>query len=188
MKISDRLERFRRGGTVTRYHTHVLHRPPNDAEHMYGVAIIADQLYLEAYGRPAPRDLLRAALYHDQAEYETGDVPGWIKKLHPKLKEVLVVIEGEIDEKLCTPTVEGELADLMKIADELEHLWTCLDERRLGNTMVDNMFPGGAGRVQKLIEKSAKHPWASVAADVLEDMVQCYQNVGSWACNSLEPS
>lgn len=187
MMLAEKLERFRRGGQVTRYHTHMLHRPPNNAEHSYGVAIIADLIYQRAYNDTTPAALLLAALYHDQAEYETGDTPGWIKKRHPELKRVLKEIESEVEADLGIPGVASdELACLVKVADELEHLWTCLDERRLGNKTVDNMFPNGVARLKKLIEKTDGYTWTAAALEVLLHLASHYKGPDCWTCNSPE--
>lgn len=176
MKFSEKLERLRRGGTVSRYHTHTMLRTPNDAEHMYNVTILVDQIYQQAYGKITPANLLLKALYHDQAEYETGDIPGWVKRRHPELKSLLTGIESKIEDELSIPTPNGELGGLIKVADDLEHLWTCFDERRLGNHMFEDMFTSEAARIEKrILETSSKfYLWTDVVMDILGDLIHSY--------------
>ena len=177
-KLSEKLERFRRGGTVTRYHTHNLLKPPNDAEHQYNVAVIADQIYRAAYGRVPHVELFTSALYHDQAEYETGDIPGWVKRRRPKLKAVLKEVEAEVERNLDISVPNGELGVLIKVADDLEHVWTCLDEYSRGNQRVSNMFPAGAVCVQKAALDAKDYPWSPIVLDLIDDMVECYIGYG----------
>lgn len=183
MKLSEKLERFRKGGAVRRYHTHILINPPNVAEHQYNVTVIAHQIYQKAFsggdGSLRLKLLFIGALYHDQAEYETGDVPGWVKRRHPELKEVLTTMEGVIEQSLG---IGGEtmpqVRALIKVADDLDHIWTCIDERSLGNQRLDEMFFGAVARIKTRIkEASAKsYGWDGVARDLLDDMVVMYDS------------
>lgn len=179
MKFTEKLERFRCGGTVRRYHSHRLIRPPNNAEHMYNVAILVDQIYRRAYGFRTPSAIIVEALYHDQAELETGDSPGWVKRLHPELKTVLTKIELEVEARLGISAPTGRLGNLIKVADDLEHLWTCLDERRLGNQMLGDIFIGGIDLLEKRIAEAAEYPWADIASEVLHHILDCYGDMRS---------
>lgn len=178
--LFEMIDRFRRGGTVTRYHTHRLQRPPNNAEHQWGVAMIVDHLY-QSVGRdgPTPIHLIMAALYHDVAEFEAGDMPAWIKR-QTNLGPTIDAVEDRVNKRLGIKLPEPGSHDhaLLKAADELEHLWTCLDERRRGNVdTTDEMFADGVIRVRDQFA-ALPYSWAKNATEVVDEMERRYREIG----------
>lgn len=183
MDLYQKIERFRRGGTVRRYHTHRLHRAPNNAEHQWGVAMLVDHIFCEASGcsSPPPKMIL-AALYHDVAEYDTGDMPAWVKRT-TDLGDHINAIEAGVNERLdigsLLANLSGPEKHILKCADELEHLWTCLDERRLGNTDLDEMFAGGVIRFRRwLSDTDPEYRWVPVCGSLLADLHVAYRAIG----------
>ena len=75
---------FRDAGDVTRFHTLRTIRQQSVAHHSWGVATLLLHVWPEA-----PASVLRAALWHDVAEIETGDMPAPIKWANPELKKEL---------------------------------------------------------------------------------------------------
>lgn len=137
----NRHERIRLGGSVRRYHTKQVHNFQNVAAHSWGVACILLDIvpvHEQTVG------LLRAALYHDLAEYDTGDTPAHAKWASKDLKKALDEFEKRVEDefKLCVPLSMNETAWL-KIADMLELMWYVLEERRMGNRNVDEIFSRG---------------------------------------------
>ena len=72
-------------GRVKRYHTADV-QAQTLAQHSWGVAMIVARIYPNQ--RPTPT-VLMAALTHDLAEMETGDVPAPTKWNNPKLNNAL---------------------------------------------------------------------------------------------------
>lgn len=182
--LFDLLDRYRRGGTVRRYHTHRLLRPPNNAEHSWGVALIAREVYRRTYGNEPPEELLVAALLHDVPEYDTGDMPAWVKRAEPDLREKLGQAEAHVIRRLGIATPPDWAVPLLKFADDLEHVWTCLDERRAGNVDVEVLAAHGVNRIKRLLaklEQEAAPPiWLPVARELLSAIDFELRFLGGW--------
>lgn len=182
--LFELIDRFRRGGTVTRYHTHRLQRAPNNAEHQWGVAMIVDKLW-QSTGRDenTPAYLILAALYHDVAEFEAGDMPAWIKR-QTDLGPTIDRVEAGVNDRLGIRVLRKGDADhaLLKAADELEHLWTLLDERRLGTVdTTDEMFADGVVRVRAQFRNGLPYSWTAEALAVVDCMEDRYREIGGEA-------
>ncbi len=131
-------ERIRAGGAVRRYHTRTTIGHQTVAEHSWGVAAILLHIC-----EPSA-ELLRAALYHDVAEYDTGDVPAQAKRSSLTLAASLSELERDIEASLqIAPACTLEELKLLQIADLLELLWYCLEQRKLGNTTIDDIWERG---------------------------------------------
>jgi len=133
----DRHDHIRRGGSVKRWHTTPVHSQQTVASHSWGVAA----LLVDIAGSAISVNLLKAALYHDVAEYDTGDIPAQAKWGDVDLCKALTSMERGIEHELdiqipLTPEEE----DLLKAADLLELMWFCIEEARLGNTNVQSIF------------------------------------------------
>lgn len=124
----SRHERVRQGGCVKRFHARPTIGAQSVAEHSWGVAAILWEIC-------EPSDaLVKAALFHDLAEYDTGDTPFTAKRLSPQLKTALVTLEESIDKDIgMMPHLENEELFYLKMADMLELCWYAVDQRRLGN-------------------------------------------------------
>jgi len=145
------MDRIRKGGAVRRYHTRALVGEQTVASHSWGVAAIVLRL---AEGMPWTTigPLLKAALFHDVAEYDTGDIPATAKWRHKPLKAALDELELMVETDLGLSTAElGPLEiKLLKAADMLELLWFCLEQRRLGNTTLDEVWENGVNFLLRL--------------------------------------
>lgn len=122
---------LRNGGTVRRYHTHYTAMVDTVAAQSWGVATLLDLLY----NGNAPAHMLRAALHHDIAEYQYGDIPSPTKRL---LSSVDLKKHEDIymrDAGLFTELSEVERR-LLKLADMLEGACFCSEEVRRGNRSI----------------------------------------------------
>jgi 5'-deoxynucleotidase YfbR-like HD superfamily hydrolase len=92
------------------------------------VAVILDMLY----GGNAPAHVLRAALYHDVAEHVFGDIPSPAKRLFNS-DELRRKEDGLMKtHNMFTPLTDWERF-VMKMADLLDGLTYCTEERERGN-------------------------------------------------------
>lgn len=145
--------RIRLGGHVKRYHTVQVHKEQTVAAHSWGVATI-----LLDVCHPGDIDvsILKDALYHDVAEYDTGDVPAQAKWANPKLGLALGDLERAIEEKLeIQPNSDNH--PLLKAADLLELLWYCFEETRMGNKNTKDIFYRGYTALQNTINTIVCH-------------------------------
>ena len=118
------------GGAVTRYHTLPTVGKDTVASHSFGVAWIAALLF---GGKPSAA-LLLYCLLHDLAELEFGDIPAPTKRAlrmgmtFDQLEESHLVACG-----LPTPEISPEEQRAFKLADNLDGLRFCIEERNRGN-------------------------------------------------------
>lgn len=127
------------GGRSTRYHTVDTIKTQNIADHSFGVAWLCELLTQ----RTASKMLIMAAMTHDLAEHLVGDIPAPAKRGMGMRKQFaeyerrcladadLAMYEGELS--------EGE-KETLKLADTLEGLMFCLNERELGNDRLGHVF------------------------------------------------
>lgn len=146
MSIVQSVKLARRAGRVTRYHGQYLMRPENIAEHTFGVLNI---LAIMTGGQLTPALLLNA-LYHDGGEYISGDMFSPIKKMVPGLREACNALE-EVGTNMtigALPALTDWEHKLLKVADNLDGMFKCLEERAMGNyTLAEGYYEyaGGVG-------------------------------------------
>lgn len=138
---ANRHDRIRRGGMVRRYHTVSVHEQQNVAAHSWGVAALLWEL---VDPRRLSTSLLLAAMFHDVAEYETGDVPHNAKANSKELHASLDAMEKGIDTRIgINIELDAYERVMLKVADMMELLWFCLEEQRMGNTNISVVFIRG---------------------------------------------
>ena len=126
-----------RGGQLQRFHTWPTIGHETIAEHSFGVAMIV--LALTDYRASA--NLLKAALYHDLAEQETGDIPANAKWDNPMFSTFLEVMEDSFNIKWKLDiTLPPQDQIVLKWADMLQMLLFCKQQRDLGNRNMDTIF------------------------------------------------
>lgn len=134
------------GGNTRRFHTMHTIMLDTVGHHSYNVACIIMHLRPEADAR-----LLRAALKHDQTEHIVGDMPAPTKRGLPNYfignpgepSSRAVSFRqafGDYEEKVANEhgvSIEEDLADseawVLKLADSLDGMRFCIQERRMGN-------------------------------------------------------
>lgn len=119
---------------VKRYHTVMTHGNQTVAEHSFYVCLLLTELV----EKPSVA-LLKAALYHDLPEIETGDVPATTKWKYPKLNEELKSAENDfiVRHGLSVMLPDSDWLAL-KYADMGELVMYSIDQITMGNrNMVD---------------------------------------------------
>jgi hypothetical protein len=127
---------LRGAGKVKRYHTMHTHGSQTVAEHSFYVCLLLTELV----DKPSVA-LLKAALYHDLPEHETGDIPATTKWKYPKLAEEVKSAENDFIERhgLAVSLPDKDWLAL-KYADMGELVMYSIDQIMLGNR---NMVPVG---------------------------------------------
>ena len=129
----------------------------NISEHSHQVAVLAHALALirrEILGLPGPDPdrCAVAALYHDESEILTGDLPTPIKYYNPDIKDAYKQVERIAGERLLDmlpPQLRDSYTHLVleddetvnpivKAADKLSAHIKCLEEQKAGNTEFDS--------------------------------------------------
>jgi 5'-deoxynucleotidase YfbR-like HD superfamily hydrolase len=130
-----RLYWMRRFAGTKRFHNQPFIGEQTVGHHSSNVALIL--LVTEDY---PSANLLKAALLHDLEEGETGDLPAIVK--WSMSVEGLSRVEAEVRTYYQFPGVvlNNTETKLLNAADFIDAVFTCLDQRRLGNLGVDRMF------------------------------------------------
>lgn len=124
------------GARVNRFHTYSTIKPITVGAHSHGVAWL---VYILTEGT-CSANLLMAALSHDMAEQVTGDMPSptkrnlGIRETFSDLEDTLLV------RNLAAFEISDEEQNVLKMADLLEALLSCLHERMLGNRYMERPF------------------------------------------------
>lgn len=165
----DRIQQFRHGGQVKRYHTWPTLREQSVGAHSHGVAMIIMQLT----DYTASPFLLMAALAHDIAEAWTGDMPAQVKWRSAALKEALAVEEERINNDLninFEQALDINEQMLLKAADMLDLMFYCYEERALGNLNMDKVMQNGYDWMRANISRTTD---ALTRARALTEILAC---------------
>lgn len=124
------------GSEVTRYHTVTTLRRETVGHHSHGVALICRLL-----DPAASAQLLTAALIHDLAEHEVGDIPS-PAKLAYGIGEQISVLEDKLlaDAGLNIPFLTDSEKRTLKLADIAQGALFCAREVSLGNRKMLAVF------------------------------------------------
>lgn len=134
--MKDTLTFIMAGTEVTRYHTVTTLVKETVGHHSHGVAMIT--LLLNPL---ASRQVLMAALFHDLAEHQTGDIPSPAKRqfnIGDKVEELehrLMRAAG-----IVMPQLSPEDARTVKLADIAQGALFCAREISLGNSRMRTVF------------------------------------------------
>lgn len=124
------------GRSVQRFHTVPMLHGVTLGQHQFGVAWFVYLLLQES----CSVHILMAALSHDMAEQLWGDIPAPGKRLLG-IKELLTSCESKTlseNNALFPPTAFGNI--VLKTADNMEGMLSCIHERRLGNMYAERPF------------------------------------------------
>lgn len=129
-------------GQTQRYHTELLLKPQDVAQHSFNVAWLCWLLS----DRDPSAQLIMMALAHDAGERWTGDLPSPTKRA-AGLGDAFDALEAAQTAKVgwTAPPLSAIERKILKLADVLDGAFYCLRELMLGNTMVLNAARGGAG-------------------------------------------
>ena len=124
------MNRLRQAGQVRRFHTVSTIGHQTVAEHSFNLCLIL----LDLFDGNVSANLLKAAMYHDLPEVETGDIPATLKWRSKEISEALKNFERSF-EKIYG--LEVELTEdeqrALKWADMYELVLYCLDQLEMGN-------------------------------------------------------
>ena len=128
--MKDKLKFIQAGSEVTRYHTVKTLTQETVGHHSHGVAMIC----LMLMGCQVSADLLKAALCHDLAEHQLGDIPSPAKREYGIGEQV-----NELEDKLLNSVglsvqLTPDEARVLKLADIAQGALFCVREMELGNS------------------------------------------------------
>jgi 5'-deoxynucleotidase YfbR-like HD superfamily hydrolase len=128
--LKDRLGFIIHGGYSKRFHTVDTLRTQDISQHSFGVAWLCELLS----GMTASKNLIMAALAHDLAEHQVGDVPSPTKRSCDVIYNALEKLEEErIAGVGLLYVLTPDEQRILKLADILDGMIFCLHERQLGN-------------------------------------------------------
>lgn len=135
------------GSEVTRYHTVTTLVKETVGHHSHGVAMLA--LLLNPM---ASRQVLMAALFHDLAEHQTGDIPSPAKRQFgigdkvDQLEHRLMRAAGVV-----MPELSPDDARTVKLADLAQGALFCVRELSLGNVRMRAVLDRYLAYAQEMI-------------------------------------
>lgn len=135
------------GSEVTRYHTVTTLVKETVGHHSHGVAMLA--LLLNPM---ASRQVLMAALFHDLAEHQTGDIPSPAKRQFgigdkvDQLEHRLMRAAGVV-----MPELSPDDARTVKLADLAQGALFCVRELSLGNARMRAVLDRYLAYAQEMI-------------------------------------
>lgn len=124
------------GRMVERFHTVPMLKGVTLAQHQFGVAWLC-WLLTQGACRTA---LLMAALSHDMAEQLWGDMPAPAKRLLNADDQFSNAERATLQENSMFFELNEQEKCIMKIADYMEGMLSCVHERRLGNRYVEIVY------------------------------------------------
>lgn len=167
---------IKRMGQTVRFHgTNPLSRPETVFHHSASVAAILLQIVPEE----CTPELLAAAITHDLPEGVTGDIPAPVKMLFEnskleKMEEDVLSFYNMFYDR--TEELTTAQKSLLKSADRLDAMLTCLMERMRGNSEVDWAF----GVYCQVYKKLGCHPKFKA---IFEEVIARYQNLNTFDTN-----
>jgi 5'-deoxynucleotidase YfbR-like HD superfamily hydrolase len=138
----NQFKRLYAAGRVKRYHTCDV--PAQElGQHSWGVAMIVATIYPRDV--EVPSRLLLAALTHDLAESETGDVPATAKWGDKKLSRALERLEDKFNEEHAIMfELTAPEKRILQWADTFELIMYCLHQNVMGNSYALDIVKRGA--------------------------------------------
>ena len=120
----NNLLEIRKGGDVKRFHTITMLREHLVSSHSWGVLTVILHVHPQA-----STNLLKAAVYHDVPEYETGDVAAPTKWSNPSLARELELVEDRVvDELGININLSPSEQMILKFSDMYDLILACVDE------------------------------------------------------------
>lgn len=134
--MRDKLNFFIDGSKVKRYHTVETLKEETVGHHSHGVAMLC--IFLA--GEPSA-ELLKAALLHDLAEHQLGDIPSPAKRAYG-IGEQVSHLEDQLMQSvgLPMPILTPAEARTLKLADIAQGALFCANEVMLGNVRMGKVL------------------------------------------------
>lgn len=149
MKLSS-IHKLYRAGRIKRYHSTDV-EAQTIGHHSWGVAMIVAMIYPKAEGYAGMSSrLILAALTHDLAEIETGDIPATAKWASPRLCEELSEMEGKFGRTHELPEPMSYKEDaILKWADTFELCLYAQYQINKGNEYAVEILNNGLEHLRK---------------------------------------
>ncbi len=144
--MRNKVEFMMAGADVMRYHTVRTIQAETVGHHSHGVAMFCFWIA----GVPS-RELLLAAMFHDLAEHQLGDIPSPAKKKYgigEQVNELERQLLESMDMGVCLADSEKRT---LKLADIFQGMVFCLKEIRLGNKQQSVIFDRYASYAEDMI-------------------------------------
>lgn len=162
--MKDTLNFIIAGTEVTRYHTVTTLVKETVGHHSHGVAMLA--LLLNPL---ASRQVLMAALFHDLAEHQTGDIPSPAKRqfgIGDKVDELehrLMRAAG-----IVMPELSPDDARTVKLADLAQGALFCVREISLGNSRMRAVLDRYLAYAQEMILVGRERELFNIIKEIAE--------------------
>lgn len=174
-RLAKQISFIESGGRTQRMHTIPTLHNQNVADHSYGVAWWCWLLG----GENPSANLLMAALAHDVAEHETGDIPSPTKRTL-SIGHSVRDLEEQCMFKAGLPMFVLSEAEerILRIADGLELIQHCIRERALGNrnTKLRQMYANAVEYTSIARENYAPESVEDLAMKILVDTWRRYED------------
>jgi len=158
-----KIEAARKSYEVERFHTEFTFRKQNLGWHSANAVII-----LETCFPNCTKEQILACLIHDCGEYLSGDVPAPAKWLFPGIKEACDSLQKHWEDEydfLLPELTEQELEEI-KFADNMELLFFCFEEYKLGNRKMRLLFE----KVCSIIVDTKQRDLSEIGHDLFNDI------------------
>ena len=132
--MKEQLQFITAGSEVKRYHTVRTLQEETVSHHSFGVA-----MYCYLLGYPSA-ELLIAALTHDLAEHQLGDIPSPAKRQYGIGDQVNALEERLLRDVGFDFTLSESEKRTLKLADIFQGMSFCLREIQLGNSGMRGIF------------------------------------------------
>jgi len=160
------LEFIFNGAAVLRYHTTPPIRPQTDGAHSFGVAWL---VWMLTEGT-CSRELILAALAHDLAEHQTGDLSAMAKRFGDIGTQLDQLEKAHLATVGLDFSLSPEEQNVLQLADKIEGMMFCISERRLGNQDAELWF-------NRYASYPAQLPAAGVAKELLVIIFEMWEEV-----------
>ncbi len=168
--LLDEVIDIRHGGNVKRHHNYPIIGEQRVAAHTWGMLVLAERLYYDEFIESS--QLVMGILYHDVAEYKTGDIPANAKWASPLLTHELDILKQKAMKLLRIAAHLSKTEErILKICDYLELALFSLEQRTMGNSYSDRPF----WKIMDRLEKYA--PWSVTEASFIESLKAEYRRL-----------
>lgn len=161
------LKTIRSAADIRRYHTSRVIGEQTIGHHSFNVAMLVRVITNDE----ASRDLIKAALDHDIPELATGDIPAPTKWLSPKIAEALYELDSKFHSDHGNFFTEihhltEDEARVLSIADMLELVLFCREQREMGNLHLLSVETNGKNALKKK-SRPSNSEWNSRISSLL---------------------
>jgi 5'-deoxynucleotidase YfbR-like HD superfamily hydrolase len=179
----ETLDYIRNGGETRRYHTWPVLRTQTVAEHSFHVAMLYS--LMAGAHEPTPDEPvslgaagLMAALTHDLAEWEMGDLPAPIKRQLPDYngRTFREIWGGMEEDRLQAKGLDWAHAlhplelRWLKLADAMDGCLYCVRERAMGNKLITTPFINFRRYVRELFGDEEPSSVETEIVNYIDDM------------------